>query len=1020
MDFFGVTTLLKFAKTVRFLSVCIFVLSATNGVTAADEDWLAVGGDRGCMRYSELDQITADNVNDLEVAWEWKTGELDRARKSTIECTPIVIDGIMYVSTGHRRVAALNAATGEQLWLFDPMSLGDHAGPVASGGVNRGVVYWSDQQPNGERRILHGTSDGRLFSLIASTGRPDLKFGRGGFILLRDELKEDIAKLSYGPTSAPAIVGDLVVLGFSNSEGPPPGAPGDIRAFDVRTGKEAWRFHTIARPGEFGAETWGKGSWKQRSGANAWGGLSVDEKRGIVFAGTGSAAFDFYGGDRPGDNLFANCVLALDAQTGKRIWHFQTLRHDLWDHDLPIYPNLIRLKRNGKPIDAVAQITKTGYVYVFDRETGEPLFDIEDIPVPASDIPGEQAAKTQPIPLKPPPFAAQTFDEDDITNVSLTAREFVAKQFASLRSGPPHNPPSFQGTICLPGFHGGANWSGASFDPQTGLLYLNSNNVPNITKLIATPDKAFPYRFAGYTKFTDEEGFPAIKPPWGQLTAIDLNAGTIRWQKVLGQHPALTARGVPPTGTENFGGTITTAGGLVFIGGTMDARFRAFDKRTGDLLWEDQLPAGGYATPCTYEVNGRQFVCIAAGGAGKLKTKVGESFVAFALPKKQETSKLHVKPGLWNASLMTPGGPLNFDLQLEQDEQQWKATVMNPLEPVVVPEVSVDGRNIKLAFPHYDSVITAQLEGHRLVGRWEKIRGSGQAAEMEFIATPGEQVKVPSADFEQYRGRWSVEFSKSDDAAIGEFQVTDAGVPWGTFLTTTGDYRFLAVQSLTSDEAQLSCFDGAHAFLFRMTLNGRKQLAGDFWSGASWHESWTGNRDPSANLPDAFQQTQVLKGIDLASLKFPDLNGEPTSLLSEQFAGKCRMIQIFGSWCPNCHDAALYLKELKDRYGQQISIVGLAFEHTGDFERDVQQVQRYIKRHQTPYPVLLAGTSDKADATKQLRLVDQVKSYPTTIFLNAAGEVQAVYTGFSGPATGEAYQQLRRKFERTIEGILAR
>lgn len=1008
-----------FTKAVGCLLVLVSVQVLTTEMSAADHNWTAVGGDRGCMRFSDLDQITADNVGALEVAWEWKTGELDRARKSTIECTPIVIGGIMYVSTGHRRVAALNAATGQQLWLFDPMSLGDHAGPVASGGVNRGVAFWSDQKPNGERRILHGTSDGRLFSLNASTGKPDLDFGQGGFILLRAEIEEDIAKLSYGPTSAPAIAGDFVVLGFSNSEGPPPGAPGDIRAFDVRTGKEAWRFHTIARPGEFGAKTWQKDSWKRRSGANAWGGLSVDEKRGIVFAGTGSAAFDFYGGDRKGDNLFANCVLALDAKTGKRIWHFQTLRHDLWDHDLPIYPNLVRLNRNGKPVDAVAQITKTGYVYVFDRETGQPLFDIKDVPVPASDIPGEQSAKTQPIPVKPPPFAVQKFDAGDITNVSVAAQQFVSKQFATLRSGGPHNPPSLQGTVCLPGFHGGANWSGASFDPETGLLYLNSNNVPNITKLIATPDEAFPYRFAGYTKFTDAEGFPAIKPPWGQLTAIDLNAGTIRWQKTLGQHPALTARGVPPTGTENFGGTITTAGGLVFVGGTMDALFRAFDKRTGDLLWEDQLPAAGYATPCSYEVDGRQFVCIAAGGAGKLRTQVGESFVAFALPKKQRASKLRVTPGMWNASLMTSGGPLNFDLKLQKNGQQWKATVMNPLEPVVVPDVSVSGREIRLGFPHYDSVITANLEGHRLVGSWSKIRGGGQAAEVKFVATPGVQVEVPAADFEAFTGRWSVNFSQSDDAAIGDFQVSEAGVPWGTFLTTTGDYRFLAVQNLTADEAQLSCFDGAHAFLFRMKMDNQQQIAGDFWSGATWHESWTGQRDASAKLPNAFQQTSVLKDIDLAALKFPDLNGKPTSLLAEKFAGECRMIQIFGSWCPNCHDAALYLKELQDKYGKRVSIVGLAFEHTGDFDRDVAQVRRYIKRHQTPYPVLLAGTSGKSDATKQLRLVDQVRSYPTTIFLNAAGEVQAVYTGFSGPATGEANQELRRRFEQTIERIIA-
>lgn len=1006
-------------RLIGFTCFLLLMVACNCGIVKS-EDWLAVGGDRGCMRYSPLKQIDTDSVRDLEVAWEWKTGELDRPRKATIECTPIVIDGVMYVSTGHRRVAALNAATGEQLWLFDPMSLGDHAGPVASGGVNRGVAYWSDGQPNGQRRILHGTSDGRLFSLDAKTGRPDLDFGSGGFILLRAEIEQDIAKLSYGPTSAPAMVGNLVVLGFSNSEGPPPGAPGDLRAFDVRTGKQAWRFHTIARPGEFGAETWAEGSWRSRSGANAWGGVSVDEERGIVFAGTGSAAFDFYGGDRIGDNLFANSVLALDAKTGKRLWHFQTLKHDLWDHDLPIYPNLVTVRRNGQPVDAVAQVTKTGYVYLFDRETGKPLFDIDDVKVPASDVPGEVASTTQPLPIKPPPFAAQTFYEDDVTEISESAKQHVTEQLKSLRYGPPHNPPSLQGTVCLPGFHGGANWSGASFDSETGLLYLNSNNVPNITLLIPTPDRSFPYRFAGYTKFTDSEGYPAIKPPWGQLSAIDLNAGEIRWQKTLGHHPALTARGVPQTGTESFGGTITTAGGLIFIGGTMDACFRAFDKVTGDLLWEDQLPAGGYATPCTYEVNGRQFVCIAAGGAGKLGTAPGESFVAYALPATGTASKLKVQEGIWNASLMSPGGPLNFDLQLKKQNDGWSAAILNPLEEVLVPNVSVEGRNVSLEFPHYDSKITATVEGRRLVGQWRKVRGNGNIASMTFVANPGPRVQIPKEDFRQFTGRWSVRFSGSEDPSVGQFSINENDVPRGTFLTTTGDYRYLKVQNLTASEARLSCFDGAHAFLFRMKKDESGQLTGDFWSGTKWHESWTAVRQPDANLPDAFQQTTALQNVDIRSLEFQNLEGQKVRLVSDAPANCCRLIQVFGSWCPNCHDAALFLKQLQKEYGQQLQITGVAFEHTGDFQRDVLQVRRYLQRHQTSYPVLLGGTSDKKVATEQFQLVDQIRSYPTTIFLDADGRVQAVYSGFSGPATGEAYQKLQERFRATINRILDR
>ncbi|MGB7344472.1 MAG: pyrroloquinoline quinone-dependent dehydrogenase [Pirellulaceae bacterium] len=616
---------------IRMLTLLLLAMSSV-AVAQTSSDWPAVGGDRGCMRYSTLDQITTANVDQLQVAWTWRTGEIDEPRKSTIECTPIVIEGVMYVSTGHRKVAALNAATGEQLWLFDPMSLGPHAGPVASGGVNRGVAYWTDGEPGGQQRILHGTSDGRLFCLDAKTGKPDETFGRGGYILLRDGIEYDVSKFAYGPTSAPAIAGDNVVIGFSNSEGPPPGAPGDIRAFDVRTGKETWRFHTIPRPGEFGADTWPPGAGKHRSGANAWGGISVDTQRGIVFAGTGSAGFDFYGGDRLGENLFANSVLALDAKTGHRLWHFQTLHHDLWDHDLPIYPNLITVTRDGKQIDAAAQITKTGHVFVFDRETGKPLFDVDEVPHPKSDIPGEEAWPTQPIPVRPPPFSRQRFDEEDLTNISPEAHAFALAQFRTLRTGSPHTPPSLQGSILLPGFHGGGNWSGASFDPDSGLLFVNSNNVANITKLVATPDKPFPYRFDGYTKFLDAEGYPATKPPWGQLSAIDLNKGEIVWQKTLGEFEALTARGVPPTGTESFGGTIVTKGGLVFIAGTMDENFRAFDKASGKLLWETKLPAAGYATPCTFSVGGRQYVCIAAGGAGKLNTPVGDSFVAFALP----------------------------------------------------------------------------------------------------------------------------------------------------------------------------------------------------------------------------------------------------------------------------------------------------------------------------------------------------------------------------------------------------
>ena len=619
------------------VTACLLALAGRAcGQSNRSVDWPRVGNDSGCMRYSELEQINRDNVARLKPVWIYHTGELKGRTGKTIECTPIVIEGVMYVTTGYLRVVALDAATGKEFWQFDPLK--DHPFPHApmSGGVNRGCAYWSDGRPNGQRRIVHGAADGRLFSLDAKTGRLDSKFGKGGIVDLRRGLASYVAKVGYGPTSAPAIWKDTIIVGVSCGEGPDIAAPGDIRAFDIHTGREVWRFHTVPRPGEFGHETWEGDSWKDRGGANAWGGFSVDVDRGLVFAGLGSAAFDFYGGDRRGANLFANCTIALDAKTGTRVWHFQTLHHDLWDHDLPVYPNLVTVTHNGKKIDAVAQVTKTGYVFLFDRETGKPLFAVEEKPVPASDIPGEEAAQTQPIPVKPPPFAAQFFDATNVTDIGKANRASTLAQLRTIRTGPAFQPPSLKGTIAIPGLLGGANWSGASFDPTTGLLYVNSNNLPNVITLVeAKAGKTWrygPYRHVGYVQIRDHEGYPGIKPPWGLLNAINLNTGQFAWRMPLGEYVELTARGVAQTGTENLGGTIVTAGGLVIIAATKDERIHAFDKQTGKLLWEHPLPAGGYATPSTYMVNGRQYVVIAAGGAGKMETKAGDAFVAFALP----------------------------------------------------------------------------------------------------------------------------------------------------------------------------------------------------------------------------------------------------------------------------------------------------------------------------------------------------------------------------------------------------
>jgi quinoprotein glucose dehydrogenase len=596
---------------------------------ARDTDWPNVGNDRGAMRYSPLKQIDRFNVTELEVAWTYHTGDADPKRNTTIECTPIVVGGVMYLTTVSLKVVALDAATGREVWMYDPYA-DDRLRKVKAAGVNRGVAYWTDGKV---RRVLVGLPSGWLISLDAKTGTPDPGFGKGGMVDLRENMGRDLSGVEYGATSAPAVYKDTVILGFICGEGPGFEAPGDVRAFNVRTGKETWRFRTVPGPGEYGNETWENDSWKNHGAANNWSGTTLDEKRGLVFVGTGTAAGDFYGGDRLGDNLFGNCTIALDAKTGKRIWHFQTIRHDLSDHDLPYPPIVCTIKQNGRKIDAVAQVSKTGYCYLFDRVTGRPLFPIQEVPAPRSDIPGERAATTQPVPTKPPPFSRQSITESDITDISPEAHEEALKRFRTYRVQGPFVPPSLNGSMTVPGLLGGATWAGASYDPTTGILYVNSNNLPYVLQLQKNPEGSpYPYKIGGYRHFRDINGYPAIKPPWGLLTAIDLGKGEFLWQVPLGEYPELKARGIPPTGTENFGGTIVTAGGLVFVGGSKDEKFHAFDRATGKLLWEKQLPAGGYATPCTYAVNGRQYVVIAGGGGGKNVTKSGDAYVAFALP----------------------------------------------------------------------------------------------------------------------------------------------------------------------------------------------------------------------------------------------------------------------------------------------------------------------------------------------------------------------------------------------------
>lgn len=710
------TRALPFGSLVVALTVGWFAHAAKTGPEFSvpgqeQQDWPAYGGGPGNNHYSWLAQINRTNVKRLNVAWSFETQEA-----GGLQTSPIVVDGVVYGITPTQKIFALDAATGKLLWKFDSGIRGTQP--------DRGLAYWADGK---DKRILVGVMN-FLYALDAATGKPISSFAKDGRIDLRENLGREPASAQSIVLTSPAVVyKDLLIVGGRNPE-TLPAPPGDIRAYDVRTGKLRWSFHTIPHPGEFGYDTWPRDAWKTSGAANNWAGMALDPQRGIVYVPTGSAAFDFYGADRLGDNLFANCLLALNAQTGERIWHFQGVHHDLWDRDFPSPPVLLTLK--GRKIDAVAQTTKQGFVYLFDRTNGQPLFPIESRKYPPSDIPGEVAAPEQPLPTLPAPFARQVLTEDMLTMRTPEAHQWALENLKKFRSEGQFIPFSVgNDTVVFPGFDGGAEWGGPAVDAETGIIYINSNEMawtgalapntgenspraiymsqcsvchgerltgspPAIPSLVDVSNRLTPaqiaatiksgkgrmpgfpnlkedqlfalidfltngenkelsgsvpatvsmkYRFTGYHRFLDPEGYPAIAPPWGTLNAISLNTGEYVWKIPLGEYPELVAKGQKNTGTENYGGPIVTAGGLVFISATnFDKKFRSFDKSTGELLWETTLPFAGNATPATYEVGGRQFVVIAAGGGKDPKSASGGVYVAFALP--QESQDATAKP----------------------------------------------------------------------------------------------------------------------------------------------------------------------------------------------------------------------------------------------------------------------------------------------------------------------------------------------------------------------------------------
>jgi quinoprotein glucose dehydrogenase len=612
-----------------------FLALLSLAVIAAAQDhktWSDYGGAADSAQYSALSQINRSNVSKLEVAWTYPTG--DNAKYAF---NPLVVEGRVYVLAKGNSIAALDAATGQEIWVHP-------ADPDTTLITSRGLNYWQSKDGS-DRRLLY-CSNHFLRAIDALTGKPISNFGQDGRVNLKEGLDRDPAKIKLVQSTTPGrVFEDLLILGSATNEGYG-SAPGDIRAFDVRTGKLVWTFHTIPRPGEFGYDTWPKDAWKRVGGANVWGELTVDPKRGALYAPTASAKYNFYGADRNGADLFSNCLLALDARTGKRLWHYQMVHHDIWDYDDATAPKLLTVHHDGKLIDAVAQVTKQGFVWVFDRVTGAPLWPIEERPVPQhSDMPGEQTWPTQPFPVKPPPFARQKFTVDDLSPyLSAADRARFRDDILSARNEGLFTPPGQRNTIEMPGNNGGANWGGAATDPTNGSLFVVSKDLPAMLHLAknAEADKSLvdssgDHYYSGFGFMIASDGLSPIAPPWSSLTAYDLNTGVIRWKIPLGDVPQLAAKGIRNTGSMYPKvGPVATAGGLIFTG-TRDRRVRAIDSSTGKVLWDYELKAALEGMPAVYEIEGRQYVVFCAAAQAGLtpatEEKILGAYVAFALPK---------------------------------------------------------------------------------------------------------------------------------------------------------------------------------------------------------------------------------------------------------------------------------------------------------------------------------------------------------------------------------------------------